>query len=192
MYFDSIICAKIVLNVGSCCLFRIKITSKIIYKKREQNYSRTKIDKKSQTYSIWVLGKEFKTLWLDRQGGIQGGKYLERRKVKKPDRHQQPDGPAEYYTSQVFFAEYYTSQVVIAEYYSSQVVKAEYYTSQVVITEYYTSQVVIAEYHTYQVVIAEYCTSQVVIAEYYTSQVVIAEYYTYQVVTVYQSTTPLR
>jgi hypothetical protein len=37
----------------------------------------------------------------DRQGGIHGGKYLERRKVKKPDRYQSADGPAEYYTSQV-------------------------------------------------------------------------------------------
>ncbi len=35
------------------------------------------------------------------QGGIQGGKYLERRKVKKPDRYQEAGGPAEYYTSQV-------------------------------------------------------------------------------------------
>jgi hypothetical protein len=68
------------------------------------------------------------------QGGIQGGKYLERRKVKKPDRYQEAGGPAEYYTSQVQYrvgstwrmrmvkkpdrcqeaggpAEYYTSQV---------------------------------------------------------------------------------
>jgi hypothetical protein len=37
----------------------------------------------------------------DRQGGVQGGKYLERRKVKKQGRFQEPEGPAEYYSSQV-------------------------------------------------------------------------------------------
>ncbi len=29
---------------------------------------------------------------------VQGRKYLERRKVKKPDRYQEAGGPAEYYS----------------------------------------------------------------------------------------------
>ncbi len=71
---------------------------------------------------------------LHLSGTVQVGKYLERRKVKKPDCYQEAGGPAKYYTSQVYYRvgkylerrkvekpDRYQEAGGPAEYYSSQV-----------------------------------------------------------------------